>query len=86
MTCYDERMKFAQLQKKYAQNLTRCKIFKSDSDTCFKVDLKSDFMWRSWFEIWQGEKILIENHAFNKNFFIQNHAFNKNFFNQNHAF
>ena len=78
--------KLGKLQKKYIQNLTRCKKFKSKTDAWLiswfkiwrfvkKVDSKTDKTKKIWFKIWQDEKFLIQNHAFYKNFFIQNHAF-----------
>ena len=47
---------------------------------------KSDALKKSWYEIWQNENILNQNHAFHKKVFIENHAFYQKTFVQNHAF
>ena len=60
--------KFAKLQKKYTQNLTRCKIFRSESDACLK----------SWFKIWRVVKKLIRNLTRRENL-IRNLTGRKNF-------
>ena len=74
--------KFVKLQKKYTQNLTRCKIVKSKSDACLKscfkisrvvkkVDLKSDETKFLLDKIMLFTKILIQNRAFHKKFWFK---------------
>ena len=58
--------KLGKLQKKYTQNLTRRKKFKSKSDACLK----------SWYKTWHVVRTLIQNPTRRKKI-IQNHAFYK---------
>ena len=60
--------KFAKLQKKYTQNLTRCRIFKSKSDACLKSRFKIWRVVKCWFKIWPDEKISIQYLTRRKNF------------------
>ena len=84
-------IKFAKLQKKYTQNLTRCELFNSESDACSKGWFKIWLVVKKLtgnltrrknvhsFKIWQDEKILFENHAFHKNFLFKIMLFSKSF-------
>ena len=78
--------KFGKLQKKYTQNLTRCKIFKSKSDACLKswfkiwrvvkkIDLKSDKTKILFVKIMLFTKIFYSKPCFLQKNFIQNRAF-----------
>ena len=43
------------------QKLTRCISSESKSDELFKVGLKSDVFWKSWFRVWRVVIILFQN-------------------------
>ena len=56
--------KFGKLQKKYTQNLTRCKIFNSKSNAFYFLNSKYEALYFFKFKICHLQKISIENHAF----------------------
>ena len=53
MPCFDQRLKIGKLQKKYTQNLTRCKSFNSKHDAFYFSNSKPDALYFLKIRIWR---------------------------------